>query len=296
LKKILVTGASGMLGSYLIDKLNKKHIVYATANTENVQQLKNYMKFDLNSSSYMDLIKWSSPDIIIHCAAIIDSNYCENNPYYSFLINGYSVKKILDSTDKNVRIIYISTDAVFGSSTHMANEKDFVNPESIYGKSKELGEFFLKSSLNQRKYTILRTTIVGFNYNKINPSFVDWIINFGKEKKELGLFTDVLFTPISIWDFSEEISFLIDSENINSEILHLGGELCTKFDFGKKLLKSLDISTENVKPSSIKNFKGRVGRSKDQSLDSSFYKSKYKRKLPNLKQTIKTIKKHYEQN
>ena len=41
-----------------------------------------------------------------------------------------------------------------------------------------------------------------------------------KKNKELGLFSDVLFTPISIWDLAKEIIFLINTNNINSEILH----------------------------------------------------------------------------
>ena len=74
------------------------------------------------------------------------------------------MQKILKATDPSVGIIYISTDAVFPSSLHMAKHTDCTQPESVYGKSKELAEFFLLNS--DRKYTIIRTTIVGLNENK----------------------------------------------------------------------------------------------------------------------------------
>ena len=131
--------------------------------------------------------------------------------------------------------------------------------------------------------------------NKHKTSFVEWIINTSLENKQLGLFNDVLFSPITIWDLSNEIKFLLNSNNINSEILHIGGESCTKYQFGKKLLESLSISTIKLVESSILSFSDRSKRSTDQSIDSSFYEKKYNRSLPKLNQTIKKIKKHYNE-
>ncbi len=108
--------------------------------------------------------------------------------------------------------------------------------------------------------------------------------------------TDVLFTPISIWDLVDEINFLINTDNINSETIHIGGELCTKFDFGSKLLKTLNISTKNLSKRLISSFEGRAKRSNDQSLDSDFYQKKYKRDSISLDQTILKIKEKYEHN
>ena len=292
--RILVTGASGMLGSTLAIELSKKYKVFGTGNSD-ISIPIDYRVFDLSNESYKELIDWSQPELIIHCAAITNGNYCQENSLKAIDVNGISVHKLLNATNNNTKIIYISTDAVFPSSLHMAREVDFVLPENIYGKSKELGEFFLKTS-EDRPYTIIRTTIVGLNINKNKSGFVEWIINTTKENKELGLFSDVFFTPISIWSLVDEINFLIYTDNINSEILHIGGELCTKFDFGNKLLKMLNISTKKLSKSLISSFKDRAKRSNDQSLDSNYYYNKYDRKLVNLDQTILKIKEYYEYN
>jgi|GEM_PF-3634844 len=292
--RILVTGASGMLGSTLAIELSKNHKVYGTGNS-NITFPLDYKRFDLSTESYKELIDWSQPELIIHCAAITDGNYCQENCLKALDVNGISVHKLLKATNSNTKIIYISTDAVFPSSLHMAKEIHSVLPENTYGKSKELGEFFLKNTLD-RQYTIIRTTIVGFNTNKNRIGFVEWVINTAKENKKIGLFTDVLFTPISIWHLVDEIKFLINSDNINSEIIHIGGELCTKFDFGRKLLKELNLSTENLSERSISSFEKRAKRSNDQSLDSNYYQKKYKRDPISLKQTILKIKEKYEHN
>ena len=281
-----------MLGFSLNKDLEKDFEVYSTGNSYFNSQPDRYLKFDLLSSSYKKLIDWSSPEIIIHCAALTDGNFCEKNPEMAFKVNGFSIKKIIEATEKKVKIIYISTDAVFPSSINLAKEFDCVSPENIYGKSKELGEFLLKKS-NNIEYTIIRTTIVGLNFNNNKTSFVDWIIKTSLKNKKLGLFNDVLFSPISIWDLSNEIKFLINSDNINSEILHISGEMCTKYEFGKRLLKSLNISTLNLFENSILSFSERFNRSTDQTLDSRFYEKKYNRILPKLNQTINKIKKYY---
>lgn len=292
--RILVTGASGMLGSTLSKVLSNNYKVYGTGNTEFNTQSFDYKSFNLSSSSYDDLITWSKPNIIIHCGALTNGNYCAENPNLAFDINGISIQKFLKATNKDVKIIYISTDAVFPSSLHLAKETDCVFPENVYGKSKELGEFFLKTSIG-RSFTIIRTTIVGLNLNKKKSGFVEWIIKTAKNNEDLGLFSDVSFTPISIWELINEIEFLIKTENINSEILHIGGELCTKYKFGEELLKELNISRTKLVKRSIFSFKDRAKRCTDQSLDSNFYKEKYMRDLPSLTQTINTIKKYYNE-
>jgi dTDP-4-dehydrorhamnose reductase len=292
---VLITGASGMLGATLVNEYKNCFNVYATGNSNFKEQYINYKKFDLKSESYKELIEWSDPDIILHSGALTNGNHCEENPNDAFNINGISVQKFLRATNNDVKIIYISTDAVFPSSLHLAKELDCVSPENVYGKSKELGEFFLKTSID-RSYTIIRTTIFGLNLNTNKTGFAEWIINTAKERKELGLFTDVLFTPISIWDLANEIEFLIKTDNINSESLHIAGELCTKFEFGYKLLDKLNISTKTLSKTLISSFKDRAKRSNDQSLDSSYYSEKYQRELVSLDQTILKLKEHYENN
>src|SRR5690606_21964844 len=151
---------------------------------------------------------------------------------------------------------------------HLANETDCVNPESIYGKSKEMGEFFLKTS--ESHFTIVRTTIVGTNLNPKRQGFVEWIINSAKNKSEISLFDDVLFTPISIWNLADQLRYIIENgHEFSRETLHIAGsEICTKYQFGITLLKALNLPIETIKKGKIAYFVERAKRSTDQTLNS----------------------------
>jgi dTDP-4-dehydrorhamnose reductase len=289
---ILITGASGMLGLSLASSLMDKHNIFGTGSSDLNNVNFNYLKFDLLNQSYNELIKWCKPDLIIHCAAITDADYCENNPWDALNVNGFSVKKLIDSTKDYVKIIFISTDAVFNDRTHMANESDLTSPENIYGKSKELAEFFLQNS--NREFLILRTTIVGLNEFTQRKGFLEWIINSVKSKKAISLFDDVLFTPISIWDFIKEINFIIENDLINSRVFHLSGsEAITKYEFGLTLIKKLSLDTNYILKGRLINNNFKAKRANNQTLDSLKYEKEFNRKLPNIRQTIISIINRY---
>ena len=294
--RLLITGATGMLGATLVKHFQKEYEVFSTGSSEKgLSFFKNYTSFDLKEPSYETLIKWSKPNVIIHCAALTNGNYCDLNPKEAFLINGISVKKITDAVNLDTKVIYISTDAVFPAELHMSKEEDCASPNSVYGKSKELGEFFLTNS--KLNYTIIRTTIVGSNLNKTKSGFAEWILNSVKNKEEISLFADVLFTPISIWNLAENINQIIsNNEMFSRKTLHIGGnEICTKYDFGIELLKQFNLPVNLIKKGKITDFKDRAKRSTDQTLDSSYYQNLSKTVLPNLHQTIKDFKINYNE-
>ena len=158
--------------------------------------------------------------------------------------------------------------------------------------SKELGEFFLLNS--ERDFTIVRTTIVGFNSYRNKQGFLEWIINSAKSDEEISLFDDVLFTPITIWDLIKEIDFILDKGLYKEKVLHIaGGEACTKYAFGIAMLEALSLPTDKVKKGYISSFVDRAKRSNDQTLNCEFYQQTFDRILPKLKDTINTIKEVY---
>jgi len=292
MKNILVTGASGMLGGCAVMQLSGKFDVYATGNSNLPDyEVKNYKPFNLMQEDYAELIQWSNPNVILHCAALTNGNYCDKNPSEALNVNGVTLSKFLKHTDESVKIIYISTDAVFESNLKNAKESDCLNPESVYGKSKELGEFFLRQS--SRNYCILRTTIVGYNTGNIRQSFVEWIINSLKNETEIGLFEDVWFNPITTRSLIKEIEENIIPNDIMG-IYHLSGrEVCTKLEFGQKLANALELNRNYIKSNSILAFKDRAKRSTDQSISVLKYCEEFKRELPDISQTINELKNMY---
>ena len=69
-----------------------------------------------------------------------------------------------------------------------------------------------------------------------------------KAKETISLFDDVLFSPISIWDFISEINFLVNKSSYKHKIFHLAAvEAISKYEFGKLLIKSLSLDLSYIK-------------------------------------------------
>lgn len=277
-----------MLGSSLTELWKDKFDVYGTDVSDPVDNIHHpFLKFDLLSESYEELIKWSKPDVIVHCAALTNVDFCESNKELTMQVNAHSVEKLLRH---KVKLIFISSDAVFPDQVNMANEQDSTNPQTVYGASKVLGEkYILEAGAN---HCAVRTTIVGLNIDHSKQGFVEWIINSVKKNEPISLFDDVLFTPISIWQLADELSWVI--KNDISGAIHIAGKNpISKLDFGILLAKKLNESTASISAASVDGFNFKAVRSKDQTLDSALYESISNRSVPSPDEVCEQLAQHY---
>ena len=95
MSRVLITGANGMLGSCIASILKHKHEVYLTGRQQESIEHKEcvYKPKDLKDEDYTDLITWAQPDYVVHCAAITDVRFCQENPSEAYLVNSESVRK-----------------------------------------------------------------------------------------------------------------------------------------------------------------------------------------------------------
>ena len=207
--RIGVTGASGMLGTSIISEISKKHEILATSRTKGLEA-KNikWDLFDLTNISHLK--KWlveSSPDLVIHCAAMVNIEECEKNFELARKLHIESTKTIASYLDShNKKLIYISTDSVFdGKKKKSYFESDSPNPLNVYAKTKLGGEDLVQGMDNG---LVLRTNIIGWMRND-GASFSEWLISGLNHKIELNLFNDVNFTPIHVDDLSLIIEMII---------------------------------------------------------------------------------------
>ena len=281
-----------MLGTTLVVKWQENFDVYATGrdNFHN-NPAEKFLAFDLLSNSYDKLLKWARPDIIVHCAAITNVDYCEKHPEQAITVNGESVKKFLQS-DTDTKLIFISSDAVFPDGLHLAVEKDQTAPDNVYGISKEAGEKHIQNAAEP--HAAIRTTIVGGNINPSYQGFVEWFVNSVKDGKEITLFDDVLFTPITIWHLADELEWIIGNDI--SGIIHIAGmKSVSKYDFGYRICKELGLDTSLIHSGSIDDVDFLAKRSKDQTLDSSYYQCLSSRPLPSTDETVDMIVQHFKE-
>lgn len=154
MKKILVTGGAGFIGSHLVDRLiegGHKTIVaddLSRGRLENVNAKADFEKVDICSKQFISLIKKVKPDFIFHLAAQSDISQSLEDPNKDISVNFLATQSLLDGAKvlKVKKIIFASSAAVYGQSKKLPiDEEDLKEPISLYGVSKLLSEYLLQN-------------------------------------------------------------------------------------------------------------------------------------------------------
>ncbi|MBU3202664.1 SDR family oxidoreductase [Clostridium algidicarnis] len=219
--KILISGSNGNIGSYLTTSLSDEHQIYSFSKSD----------FDVtNKSQICDVICKTTPDIILHTAAITDVDYCESNESLAYSTNTLGTLNIASMCYKfNIPIVYISTSYVYGdykSSPYV--ETDICDPINIYGKTKLEGENLIRTLLNN--FFIIRTSWV-IDANKCS------ILKMLDNPSPIVLCSLEKTNVTSIKDLSYFINTIIKTDNYG--IYNLSSEdYSSKYDIVTQLLKN----------------------------------------------------------
>lgn len=238
--KILFFGGSGRLGKYWIPSLLKKNIVYAVINKEPINiKNKNFHKISLNKiikiENLINFCDLKNINIIVNCAALTNIKKCEEQKIKALNLNFQLVKKFYKiSNTKNIKIVQISTDMVYGNKI---NGKNFENtkpyPLNYYSDTKLKAD---KVLIKVKTNLIVRTNFFGEGTKK-NKTFSDEIIY---KKKKISLWNNVFFTPVYLGVLVDILSHLINFEC--KGIYHVSSNECiSKYDLGKKILKKFNL-------------------------------------------------------
>lgn len=254
--KVLVTGVNGQLGHDSINELIKRgHSVissditdsYSGANDETSVVTAPYMKMDItNSEEVVDVIKSSSPDAVIHCAAWTNVDGAEDpiNRDKVFRINSEGTRNIAEAVKSiDAKMVYISTDYVFsgcGEKPWSADEKDFA-PLNVYGESKLEGEKAVASILD--KYFIVRTAWV-FGLNGKN--FIKTMLNVGKTHSELRVVDDQIGTPTYTKDLAVLLCDMIESNKYGFYNATNEGGYISWAEFAAEIFKEANYNTKVI--------------------------------------------------
>ena len=154
MKKILVTGGAGFIGSHLVDRLIEEgYTVMVLDNLsrgrlENVNAKADFEKTDVTSKKFPELIKKIEPDAVFHLAAQSDIGQSLEDPQKDILINFLATQSLLDGVKelKIKKIVFASSAAVYAESKKLPiEEEDLKKPISLYGVSKLCSEYLLRN-------------------------------------------------------------------------------------------------------------------------------------------------------
>lgn len=256
--KVLITGVSGMLGKdvakiFLPDK--KYEVFGISRHRPTYLPGINFIQLNLTDLDKLrEVLTKIEPDVIIHCAAMVNLNECETDYQIAKTIN-VDVSDILASCcNKKSRLIYISTDSVFNGARGGYLESDKTCPLNNYAKTKKQGEdIVLKNHPNS---LVIRTNIFGF-HDKSGSSLAEWSIENLSSKKVIDGYENVYFNPIYTMQLARVIKRIVDKKNFPKGILNVGSshsinkykfliKLAEIFNYDKNLIKKTLMPEKNI--------------------------------------------------
>lgn len=235
--KILITGASGQLGTEIQRQLKNGGSALGPV----PDRLKNatIIVTDVNELDITDrdatiaFVRRHQPDTIISCAAFTNVDGCETNPEAAFKVNAIGASNLAQAAERiNARLIHVSTDYVFrGEGDKPLDESERVDPKSVYGKTKALGEEYVKNFCH--RYFIVRTAWL---YGYAGKNFVKTIVNAGKKFGKLEVVSDQLGNPTNAEDLAHHILQLAVSHDYG--VYHCTGEgVCSWYEFASEIIR-----------------------------------------------------------
>ncbi len=292
--KILITGANGMLGSNLCTQYSKdkKNIVIATdIKKPDFTKCLN-LKMDITNKEDLNIIEKERPNLIIHCAALVNVDYCEEYEKEAEKINSIGTKNIAEAAKKSgCYLVHISTDAIFDGNRGNYKEEENPNPINIYGKTKLDAEKNVEKFCSD--YAIVRTNIYGWNREE-KFSLAEWMLDKLEKEEELPAFNDVMFSPILVNNLGEAILEIYKIKY--NGILHVAGsEACSKLEFAKAIAKVFGLKKELIKQTSVEDINLKAKRSKNMSLNVEKAKKMLKTRILNVEEGLKQFKKLKEE-
>lgn len=248
MKKILVTGGSGTLGSCAALLLAKEFEVTATYNANQVF-IKGCRTVPLDITqrdNVTKLLKLLIPDVVIHTAAATNPNFCETKKELAWKVNVEGTKNIAEACSEiNAKMIYMSTNYIFDGEKGNYSEADIPNPMNYYAETKLEGEKTSeKPNLN---LAIARTTPFGWSIVPDKPNFATWLIGKLRNGESIFALNDQFNSPIFSANCVEALALMIEKDAKGTFNI-AGGERISRYAFVKKLAKTFGLDEQLTKP------------------------------------------------
>jgi dTDP-4-dehydrorhamnose reductase len=246
--KILVIGASGMLGSTMLRILSERADweVFGTIRNESA---KRFFSASINarlidgvdvedSDKLVKVLNQTRPNVVVNCAGLIKHRSDSEDPLVSIPLNTLMPHRLARLCQLfGARVIHISTDCVFSGIKGSYTEADLPDARDVYGQSKALGEVMYANAIT------LRTSIIGHELQG-NQSLLDWFLSQNGSCKG---FTRAIFSGLPTVIFSQIVRDVVISHSELTGLYHVAAQPINKFDL-LKLIADVYGKSINIVP------------------------------------------------
>lgn len=277
--KILVTGASGQLGSEI-----KELIVNYTGDNFIFVDREEMALDDL--TQVLSVIETIDPDLIISGGAYTAVDKAESEAELVDVINHQAIATMSKWAKQNNRkLIHISTDYVFqGTSSTALKEDEPTNPINVYGLSKQKGEEAIITS--GADAIIIRTAWV---YSSYGANFVKTMIRLMTDREEISVIGDQVGSPTYALDLAQAILEIAHSEKWAKGIYHFSNEgEISWYDFAVAI-KELKNLACRIRPITTAEYPTAAKRPSYSLLDKTKIKQTFGVTVPQWKQSLSNM-------
>jgi dTDP-4-dehydrorhamnose reductase len=293
--KLLVTGASGLLGSKLCEiAIKKSHEVYS-AYSQHKPLHGVPVQFDVSNKGAVEKIfEKVNPEAVVHAAALTNVDKCESEKELAWRINVQGTENVAASCEKHrAFLVYISTDYVFDGEKGMYKEDDKPAPINYYGLTKLKGEESVEDLLDQ--HCIARSSVI---YGSIpatgKVNFALWLLERLERKETVKIVTDQWNSPTLNTNLAKMLLEVLERK-LNG-IYHLAGATrVNRCEFAKFLAENFNFDTNLISPVSSKGIPWTAKRPRDSSLDVNRASQALRNRPLKILDALKTMKKEIEQ-
>ena len=276
MKKILITGANGQLGS---------EIRVASAQFPQFRFFfTDVTELDIcNREAVHAYMAENHMDGIVNCAAYTAVDKAEDDAETCYRINRDAVKNLAEAArEYKLDIIHVSTDYVFDGKNYLPyTEVMPVNPSSVYGKSKLEGERILMEICPEA--VIVRTSWL---YSSFGNNFVKTMLRLGQERDKLNVIFDQVGTPTYAADLAVALLSILAAGKPAAGIYHYSNEgVCSWYDFTRSIHRLAGISCDLV-PIESKEYPVRTPRPHFSVLNKAKIKQTYGIEIPHWEDSL----------
>ncbi|MBN8878095.1 MAG: SDR family oxidoreductase [Sphingobacteriales bacterium] len=225
---VLITGANGFLGHYLVKKLlQENYSVIATGKGESRLPFEDngqfvYAPLDFTDPyAVHDVFDRYKPAVVIHAGAMGKPDECEAQQWQAYLVNVEgTVTLLMNAADQRSFFVYVSTDFVFDGSKGSYREEDKTGPVNYYGKTKQEAEEAVMEY--EGDWAIVRTVLVYGQPLSGRSNILTIVRDKLEQGQSYNVVDDQFRTPTYVEDLADGIVRIINRQA--KGIYHLSGE------------------------------------------------------------------------
>jgi len=248
--KLLVTGASGLLGINLAMEAMREHEVIGLDRGKLQSAPFQVLKGDLlKTDEIHSILTVTNSDWLINCAALANLEKCEEDPIQARVLNADLPGELAAAcADRNIPFIHISTDAVFdGMKEGTYMEEDQPNPQSVYSRTKLEGERAVQDANPQA--IIARVNFYGWSLSG-RRSLGEFFVNNLREGKAVSGFTDVTFCPMLV-NVTARLLLEMLQKDLTGVYHVVGAQPMSKYQFGVEVARTFGLDENLISPQSV---------------------------------------------